>query len=190
MLRFRPLCSFCLVLVVTLFFVFGASVWAGAEQTIKIGAVEPLTGAIATIGKNNVNGYRLAVEQINAAGGIKSLGGAKLELLVADTEGKQEVGMSQTESLIEKGVVGLLGAYQSSVTFVTTQVAERNRTLFIVPISVADSITGIGFKYTFRIVETGSMLINQVYQFIVEMGKQTGVESKTAGILYEDTLFG
>ena len=56
--------------------------------TVKVGMVEPLTGPMADVGQDSRLGAQMAVEAINAAGGIKSLGGARLELLVADSQTK------------------------------------------------------------------------------------------------------
>ena len=62
------------------------NVVAQAGRTVKIGTVIPLSGPFASIGQNIKAGAEMAIEDINAAGGIKSLGGAKLELVAADAE--------------------------------------------------------------------------------------------------------
>ena len=78
---------------------------------------------------DSANGLKLAAEEINAAGGIKALNGAKLELVFADSRGKPEIGVQETERLInQEGVVAVIGTYQSSVTRPATQAAERLRT--------------------------------------------------------------
>ena len=96
------------------------------------------------------NGAKLAVEAINAAGGIAALGGAKLELLSADTQGKPEVGQSEAQRLIQEGAVGLVGTYQSAVTANVSSVAERNKVPLVIDVSSADSILPQGYQYTFR----------------------------------------
>ncbi len=70
---------------------------AGNGGTIKIGTVHPLTGTNAGDGQQMENGVKLAIEAINSAGGIKSMGGAKLELLPGDTQGKPDVGQSEAQ---------------------------------------------------------------------------------------------
>ena len=108
------LMSFVFVLVCIL----TISLFSFAEETVKIGILLPLSGPAASIGVNSLNGHKLAVDEINEAGGIKSLGGAKIELIVADSGGDPKVGMTQAERLITKDkVVALMGAYQSSVTY-------------------------------------------------------------------------
>ncbi|MEP6649522.1 MAG: ABC transporter substrate-binding protein, partial [Lapillicoccus sp.] len=61
------------------------------------------------------NGAKLAVEAVNAAGGIAAMGGAKLELLSADSKGAPEVGQSEAQRLIQEGAVAIVGTYQSAV---------------------------------------------------------------------------
>ena len=72
-------------------------------KTIKVGVVSPITGAMAEVGGDCRLGAQLAAEAINAAGGIKSLGGAKLELLLGDSETKVEVARSEADRLIGAG---------------------------------------------------------------------------------------
>src|ERR1700754_2209241 len=86
-----------------------AIVRAAADQEILIANVVALTGANSGWGQPNWNGFQLACEMINAKGGIKSLGGAKLKPLVGDTETKPQVAGSQAERLIQRGVVAMAG---------------------------------------------------------------------------------
>ena len=77
---------------------------------IKVGALFPLSGDLKDKGTDSANGVRLAAEEINNAGGIASLDGAKLEIVFADTKGKPDVGEKETERLIkEEGVVAIIG---------------------------------------------------------------------------------
>ncbi len=125
----------------------------GGEQsggTIKIGSLHPLSGSSAADGQQMDNGAKLAVEAINNAGGIKSQGGKKLELVSADTQGKPEVGQSEAQRLIQEGAVGLVGTYQSAVSANVSTVSERNKVPFVIDVSSADSILAQGYKYTFR----------------------------------------
>jgi len=159
-------------------------------EEIKIGIIEPLSGPMALIGDHELKAFQFAIKKINEGGGIKSLGGAKLVPLIGDSEGKPEVGMTQAERLISGGAVILTGSNQSAVVFAATQVAEKFRTPFIVSTGVADNITERGFKYTFRVMGSSSMLSKLVFLFLKEMGKSTGKPVKTIGLMYEDTLFG
>ena len=102
-----------------------------AADTVKVGILLPLSGSVAPIGVNNRRGHEFAVEEINANGGIKALGGAKLEMIDGDTQGKPEIGITELQKLERKGVVAIMGAYQSGVTFPVTQVSEKLRVPFI-----------------------------------------------------------
>ncbi len=184
------------ILVVSLLASFLVSVGLGSYgfaqkvEEVKIGIIEPLSGPMALIGDNELKAFQFAIKKINEAGGIKSLGGAKLVPIIGDSEGKPEVGMSQAERLINGGALILSGANQSAVVFSATQVAEKFKTPFIVSTGVADPITERGFKYTFRVMGTASMLSKQFFVFLKEVGRMTGKPVKTIGLMYEDTLFG
>ena len=72
---------------------------ASAAETIKVGILLPLSGSVAPIGVNNRRGHELAVEEINANGGLKALGGAMLEMVDGDTQGKPEIGLTELQKL-------------------------------------------------------------------------------------------
>ncbi|GAK60508.1 extracellular ligand-binding receptor [Candidatus Vecturithrix granuli] len=164
---------------------------AYAQETVKVGILLPLSGPAAPIGVNSLNGHKMAVEEINAAGGIRALGGAKIELVVADSGGDPKVGMTQAERLITKdGVVAIMGAYQSSVTYPSTQVAEQYEIPYLVPSSYLPTITERGFKYTFRVCLTADLASREQIAFLDRMGKLTGKPVKTLGLLYENTDWG
>src|SRR4030067_3664905 len=121
-------------------------------EAVRVGALYPLTGDLAKLGEENKDGLQLAIDEINAAGGIKSMGGAQIEMVWGDTTGKPEVGISEVERLAQQeNVVAIIGAYQSAVTTPATQAAERLSVPFIVSMAVSDKITERGFKYTFRV---------------------------------------
>ena len=170
--------------------VMAATPFVYAQQEIKVGIVLPMSGPLAKIGLTNLWGHELAIEDINKAGGIKSMGGAKLKLIVADSQGKPEIGNSETERLIQDGVAVIMGAYQSAVSFTGTQVAERYKTPYIVPVSVADKITERKFKYTFRPESKASWFARDQFYAIRDFAKENGVEIKSVAIVYEDTLYG
>src|SRR6202163_5084817 len=76
----------------------GWTVDAQAQNKVRIGVIVPLSGPFALGGQNVKRGYDLAVEYLNAAGGIKALGGAQIELVYADNQGKQDVGDRRNRS--------------------------------------------------------------------------------------------
>ena len=162
---------------------------AAAADDIKVGILLPLSGPIAPIGQNNRRGHVLAIEDINAAGGIKALGGAKLVIVDGDTQGNPRVGIQEAEKLARQGVVTIMGAYQSNVTFPSTQTAEKLGVPYIDPVAIADSITeGRKFRYTFKIAPKASWYARDQLAFVKAMSAKKPI--KRVVLMYEDTLFG
>ena len=147
------------------------SILKAAPKEILIGAVEPLTGITAEGGQMATWGLELAVEHINNAGGIKSMGGARLELAVGDSESKNEVGAMVAERLIRRGIACLTGAFQSGVTMAISKIADRHKMPFVIDITTADQITQQGFEYTFRVFPTISRLLETGLDGVVEVTK-------------------
>lgn len=162
-----------------------------AAEAIKVGALYPLTGDLAKLGAENQNGLQLAIDEINAAGGVAALGGAPIELVWGDSQGKPEVGISEVTRLAEQeGVVAIIGAYQSGVTTPATQEAERLSVPFIVSMAVSDKITERGFKYTFRICPKASWYAKDQVTFVKDLKDLAGLDVKRVALLHEDTDFG
>ncbi|RMF83783.1 MAG: twin-arginine translocation signal domain-containing protein, partial [Nitrospinota bacterium] len=74
---------------------------SGAPEPVKVGFLYPLSGSIAATGQRIRDAVQLATAHINAQGGIQSLGGAKLEVIYADNQSKEEVEKAETERLID-----------------------------------------------------------------------------------------
>jgi len=163
--------------------------WPQAK-VIKVGVLEPLSGPMGMLGKLDKWGFDYVFDKMNAAGGIKSMGGAKIEALYGDSEGKPEVGISQTEILIRKGACAILGAYQSSVVFAATAVSERHKVPFLISSGAAEDILERGFKYCFRFMTPSEWMGRDQLKAVVYLGEQMGKKPKRVGILVEDTLFG
>ncbi len=161
-----------------------------APKEIIIGHIHPLSGFLAFDGKELENGIKLAVQEINQAGGIKSLGGAQLKLMAADSEGKPDVAIREVERLYKAGAVALTGCYQSGVTLVATQIAEKFKVPFVVSVAVADKVTERGFKYTFRVQPNAQQMATQAVQHLAEIIKASGDSAKTIAYLHDDTAFG
>jgi branched-chain amino acid transport system substrate-binding protein len=161
-----------------------SGVWA--QAAVKIGCVLPLSGGSAAVGNQTRAGVITAVEQINQAGGIKSLGGAKLQAVFGDSQSKADIGVSETERLISRENVSVLcGAFNSAVTFPSTEVAERNKTPWVVVGSVKDEITERGFKYTFRINNKALYDAREQLDAIELVAKETGKPVKRVALFYE-----
>lgn len=166
------------------------SILRAAPKEIIIGHIHPLSGFLAFDGKELSNGIDLAVKEINEAGGIKSLGGAKLKVMAADSEGKPDVAIREVERLYKEGAVAISGCYQSAVTLVATQIAEKFKVPFVVSVAVADQITARGFKYTFRVQPNAEQMASQALKHLSEIVKASGSNTKTIAYLHDNTAFG
>ena len=160
-------------------------------KEVIVGEVLPLSGAAATQGGQVRAGAEIAAEEINAEGGIKSLGGAKIKLVFGDSKSTPDGGMAETERVVtqEKAAL-LLGAFQSGVTFPATEVAERYKTPWIVNVAVKDEITERGFKYVFRDFNKASYDVKEILEAVELFAKETGQRPKTVAMLYEGTDWG
>jgi branched-chain amino acid transport system substrate-binding protein len=159
-------------------------------DTIKIGTLHPLTGPYAGDGQQMENGAKLAVKAINDAGGIKALGGAKLELAQGDTQGKPDIGQSEAQRLTQSGAVALVGTYQSAVAQNVAAVAERGKVPFVMDIASEDKILRQGYKYSFRVQPTGSTFATQGADYLRELAKDAQPPIKKIAYLHEQTAFG
>ena len=124
---------------------------AGAQpKTVKIGVLHPVTGALAYSGQQCREGALMAIEDINKAGGIKSLGGAKIEALLGDAQSTPQAGTAEIEKMNEAGVAAVVGAFASAICLATTQAAAKYNLPHVVDVGVADQIVERGLKNTFR----------------------------------------
>ena len=163
----------------------------GEVNEIKVGILLPFTGSVAIIGDHNWKGHELAAKEINEAGGIKSLNGAKIKLVKADTTSDPKVGMTEVERLItEEKVVCVMGAYQSAVTYPTTTIAEKYQIPYIVPVAVKDDITDQGFQYTFRLAAKASWWARDQLKFLEFLEEESGIKVETLAFVYENTDWG
>lgn len=185
-------CAVALAAIVALLGIVWASpgLCAG-EKVVKVGNIEPLSGPSAAVGQQGKNARDMAIEEINAAGGIKSLGGARIEMVYADSESKPEKGVAEAERLINTEKVHVLtGCWNSSVTYPVTAVAERYGIPFIVPVSVADKITEQGFKTVFRIAAKDSWWTRDQFAFLKDMEKEFNTKVETLAFVYENGDWG
>src|SRR5438132_10048753 len=106
-------------------------------KTIKIAAIHTVTGALAEPGQACRMAAQIAVDHVNGSGGIKSMGGAKLELMLGDTQTKPDVARTEAERLINAGAQLLLGTVNSGDTAAIVPVAQLRRGPLIVYIEVS-----------------------------------------------------
>ena len=118
--------------------------------TVNVAVVQALTGPGAVDGQVNLEGSELAAATINAAGGIKSLGGAKIHIISEDAGATTDTAASATQLALSKGTISVgMGAELSSQTLAMEPIWTRAKVPWIAG-SVADPITKQGSMYTFR----------------------------------------
>src|SRR5215470_15035864 len=134
---------------------------ARGENPIKIGMVDPLTGVYAAVAQNEVIGAKLAVEQINAKGGVL---GRPIELLVEDSANDVGTGVQKTRKLIERDEVNfIIGDVNSGIAQAMAQVTAEKKVLHVVSGGHTDGITGKDCKWNvFRVCNTTRMEANSV----------------------------
>jgi branched-chain amino acid transport system substrate-binding protein len=172
----RDFVTFVSAIVVGTILGFFPSIVGGAPNEILIGAIYPMTGVEAEGGQMNSWGLELAAEHVNNAGGIKSMGGAKVKLVIMDSESKNEVGAMLAEKLIQRGIVCLTGAKAGGVTMAVSKVADRHKMPFVIN-STADQITQQGFENVVRIFPTISQLIELGIDGIVEVTRTKAIKT-------------
>lgn len=159
---------------------------APAVQTVRIGHVAPLTGGIAHLGKDNENGARMAIDEINAAGGIKI--GDKtimLELVAEDDKADPKEGTLAAQKLVDAGVVAVVGHLNSGTSIPASKIYSDANITQISPSATNPRLTEQGFKTTFRVVandnQQGAVLAN----FAADQMK-----AKTIAIIDDRTAYG
>lgn len=180
----RKVCAVLVPALVAGMAFFSASVQA--QTTVKMGCVLPLTGGSAAVGNQTRAGVIAAVDILNKNGGVKSMGGAKLEAIFGDSQSKADVGVAETERLIQRENVAVLcGAFNSAVTFPSTEVAERNKTPWVAVGAVKDEVTERNFKYTFRINNKAIYDAREQLDAIALLAKETGKSPKRLALFFE-----
>jgi len=170
---------------------FGVPTLLRAEpQPIKIGSIQPATGPLAVIGQGQRRGNQLAVDYINSTGGIKSLGGAKIELILGDSESKPEVGRSEADRLVQDGAVMLVGAFQSGTSMAIATLAEQRQVPFVMDVAALDDITKKGYKYTFRIFPTVTIFGETAVNYVAQIIKEKNLQPKRAVVTNTGDPFG
>lgn len=158
--------------------------------SIKIGLLQPLTGALAQDGELGRIGAEAAVAKINGDGGIKSLGGAKIELVIGDARSNPEAGVQEVERLNNEGVAAIVGGFASPICLAASQAAARYDLPYLVDVGVADQIVTRGLTNTFRFSPGFGMVTKAAVENLVRLNDAAGKPCKTVVLVHEDGLFG
>lgn len=169
-------------------------------KTFKIGVIHTVTGPLAEPGQACRVGAQMAAEAINAAGGIKSKGGMKLELILGDTQTKADVARAEAERVINQGARFLMGPFNSGDAAAMVPVAQQKRVPFLIDIAAADPITANVAKavregqqkvqYVYRNFPTGSSFGRRAVQYFTEIFREAGVSPKRVVLMHANDLFG
>jgi branched-chain amino acid transport system substrate-binding protein len=183
----KRLAGVCLALVVAV----GVAVPSIAgTNTVSIGILATISGDLSEVGTMGANGAKLAVEQINRNGGIKALGGAKLNLVIGDTTSDYSQSVLVAQRLLSNNkLTGLVGAGVSGMAMAVQPVIERAQ-VPIVTGAVADNLTTLGYKYIFQFCPKGSQFGAMQAEFLRYLQKTYGLNVDKVAIVYENTAYG
>src|SRR5262245_20374823 len=158
--------------------------------SVKIGVLHPVSGALSYSGQQGRIGATMAIDEINSAGGLKALGGAKIEAVLGDAQSTPEGGNAEVEKMNAVGVAAIVGGYASSICLSASQTAARYDLPYIVDVGVVDSIVTRGLKNTFRFGPGFGVIAKTALDNLVILNDQAGKPTKTVMIVHEDSAFG
>ena len=158
--------------------------------TVKIGVLHPVTGPLSWSGTQSRLGAQMAIEAINDGGGIRSLGGAKIEPLFADAQSKPDVGVAQVQKLNEAGVTAIVGPYASSIALATTQEASKFGIPCVVDVAVVDQLVERGLTNVFRFGPGLTKIVDSGLANLVAINNAAGKPTKTVMLVHEELAYG
>lgn len=179
----------------------GGSGSSGGGAPVKVAALYPLTGAVATQGKDTMNGAQFAAEIVNgdypdidlplAKGkGLPGLGGRLVELTSVDTQGDPQKGATSAEQAVTGDkAVALIGAYQSAVTKAASQRAERLGVPFVNGESSSTDLTERGLTWFFRTGPSDATFARSFFDF-VDAQRKAGKPAQKIAIFHGNETYG
>lgn len=162
---------------------------AQTAQPVQIGLIAPTSGIYARPGQVMKMGAEMAIEDVNAAGGIACLENAPLQLVVIDSGDTVEKATNAAQRMVADypGLVGATGAYLSSFTLAVSEVTERAN-LPLLTLSYSDLITSRGFKNVFQTSATASVQARLALPMLMDLAeKESGKRPKTVAIITDNT---
>jgi branched-chain amino acid transport system substrate-binding protein len=164
---------------------------AGAQaRPVRIGLLHPVTGFVAYSGAQSRLGAQLAIDEVNAAGGIRAMGGARLEPVLGDTQAKVEVGVAEVEKMNEAGVAAIVGCFQSAIVLATSQAAAKYGIPYVVDVGASDLITNRGLNNVFRLKPGFGKCVDEAIKALDGINGGAGKVAKSAVIVHESSEFG
>lgn len=163
---------------------------SSSDGGIKVGLLYPLTGGLALLGNESVDGIELVANYVNENGGVN---GEKINLVRADAPDATAAQNEITRLIDREKVPLVMGTYASGLSIAASQVAERNSVLYVETNAVADEITSRGFENVYRIGESASIQGHTSVDFVNDyLLDELGIAASdlNAVILHEDSSFG
>ncbi len=169
-------------LLILLLFIVSTGCQSKQHDTIKIGIAGPMTGDQAKMGMDFRNGATLAVEEWNQKGGVL---GKKIELIVSDDQHDPKQAVSIANKMINDGVVGVIGHFNSSCSIPASDVYNRSGIPMITPGSTNPQLTDKGYKNVFRVCGRDDQQGKIGAIFVIEQ-----LKLKNVAILHDKTTYG
>jgi branched-chain amino acid transport system substrate-binding protein len=158
-------------------------------RSVKMAMIAPLSGPWARQGQLLRMGAEMAIDDINASGGIQKLGGAKFELIVADAGDSTEKAKNAAQRLLadQPDLIGGFGSWLSSFTLSVTEVTERAQLPWLT-LSYSDAITNRGFRFIFQTSPTADHQAAETIPRALDLAQTaTGKRPKTVGLIMDNT---
>lgn len=162
-----------------------------APAPVRIAVIVPLSGPNASVGQQSVNAIRLAIEEINASGGIKALGGARLEPLIADSTNDPQGAVTTTQRVLaQHRVAAAFGLDLSPLTLAALPAFVKHH-VPVVTAAISDTLLGAGNGgYLFQIAPRGTMFGKQEVRFLKFANERYHMGITKAAILYVNNPYG
>jgi branched-chain amino acid transport system substrate-binding protein len=158
---------------------------AAQDMVVKIGHVGPTSGGIAHLGKDNENGAKMAIEDLNAKGVVIGGKKVKLELLAEDDAGDPKQGTSAAQKLVDAKVVGVIGHLNSGTSIPASKIYSDAGIPQISPSATNPKFTRQGFKTTFRVVADDVHLGGTLGKYAVKT-----LKGKSIAVIDDRTAYG
>jgi branched-chain amino acid transport system substrate-binding protein len=158
--------------------------------SVKLGILQPVTGALAQDGELGRLGAQLGIDEINAAGGLPGLGGAKIEMVFGDARSSPDAGTQEVERMQANGVCAIVGGFASPICLAASQAASRYGLPYVVDVGVTDAIVTRGLTNTFRFAPGFGKVTQVALENLVKLNDAAGKPAKTVVLVHEDGLFG
>jgi len=162
-----------------------AGMAAAQDMVVKIGHVGPTSGAIAHLGKDNENGARLAVEELNAKGVVIGGKKVKIELLMEDDAADPKQGTAVAQKLVDQKVSGVIGHLNSGTTIPASKIYHDAGIPQISPSATNPKYTRQGYKTAFRMVADDVHLGGTLGRYAVK-----DVKGKSIAVIDDRTAYG